>query len=172
MNEYFAIQLRKKKRRNCFKQVLYWSSCMPNKKIIALKKELERLRLEPPGSEFVSVLNKLAYACLHSDPRRSEACALEACDLAEKQEIPVEKAKSYNTLGTINLEAGNFAEAMSSCRKAMDIYEELGDKDGMASVHGTLASTYRSQDMIDKALEHYHEALKQEQECGAFCDER
>ena len=144
---------------------------MPNKDIIELEKKLEELRFLPPDSELVSVLNKLAFAELHSDPRKSEAYALEAQDLAEKQEIPVEKAKSYNTLGTINLEAGNFAEAMSSCRKAMKIYSELGDKDGMASVHGTLASTYRSQDMIDKALEHYHESLRQEQERGASDDD-
>ena len=144
---------------------------MPNKKIIALEKELEELRLLPPGAELVAVLNKLAFAGMHSDPRRSEACALEACDLAGKQELLVEKAKSYNTLGTINLEAGNFTEAMSNCRKSMEIYEKLGDKDGMATVHATLASTYRSQDMIDKALEHYHESLRREQERGASEDD-
>lgn len=58
---------------------------MPNEEIMALEKELESLRLEPSGSEFVSVLNKLAYACLHLDPRRAEACAVEAKDLAEKE---------------------------------------------------------------------------------------
>jgi len=144
---------------------------MPNKEIVALEKKLEGLRLETPGSELVVVLNNLAYACLHSDPRRAEGCALEARDLAEKQKLFVEQAKSCRMLGTINLEAGNFTEAMSCCRKSMKIYEELGDKDGMATVHGTLASTYRSQGMIDKALEHYHESLRREQECGASKDD-
>ena len=51
---------------------------MPNKKIIALEKELEGLRLLPPGSELVSVLNKLAFAGMHSDPRKAEACAMYA----------------------------------------------------------------------------------------------
>ena len=144
---------------------------MPNNEIIELEKELERLRQEPPGSELVSVLNKLAFAMMHTDPRKAEACALEALDLAQNLEFPVGQAKSYTTLGTIYLEAGNFAEAMSYCRKAMEIYEKLGDKNGMASVHATLASTYRSQGMIDKALEHFHESLRQEQERGASKDD-
>ncbi|MCK5064414.1 MAG: tetratricopeptide repeat protein [Candidatus Fermentibacteraceae bacterium] len=53
----------------------------------------------------------------------------------------------------------------------MEIYEELVDKSGMASVQGTLASTYRSQGMMDQALEHYHESLKGKYECNASQDE-
>ncbi|MCD4847670.1 MAG: tetratricopeptide repeat protein [Candidatus Aegiribacteria sp.] len=144
---------------------------MSNEKTIALEKELESLRLKPPCSGFVSVLNKLAYACLHSDPGRSEACALEACNLAEELGFPAEQAKSNTTLGRINQEAGNFPEAMSYCRKAMNIYEELKDEIGMASVHGTLAATYWSQGMIDKALEHFLESLRLKQGSGASEDE-
>ncbi len=127
---------------------------MPDNKIIALEKELERLRLEPAGLELASVLNKLAFALLHSDPRRAEDYAMEVLDLAEKQRFPAEQANSYRILGTINLEKGNFAEAMLCCRKSIEIYEELGDRSGVASVHGTIATAYRSQGLVDKALEH------------------
>ncbi len=144
---------------------------MPNREIIELEKELEGLRQKPPGSELVSVLNRLSFAALHTNPCKAEACAQEAQNLAEKQGLPVEQAKSCTTLGTIKLEAGNFAEAMSYCRKSMEIYEELGDKDGMASAHGTMASVYRSQGMIDRALEHFHESLRLKQECGAGREE-
>ena len=144
---------------------------MPNKEILALEKELERLRLLPSGSELVIVLNKLAFTLMHSDPREAETYALEVQDLAEKQELFIEQARSYDILGTINLETGNFAEAMSYCRKSMEIYERLGNISGTASVHSTLALTYRSQGMMDKALEHYHESLRQKQECSASRDE-
>ena len=144
---------------------------MPNKKIIALEKELESLRLEPPGSKLVSVLNKLAFAILHSDPGKAETLVLEALDLAEKQERPVEKAKSYATLGVIKYKTGTFAEAMSYCRKSMRIYEDLGDRRGTASVHNTLAGIYWSQGIMDKALEYFLESLRQKQECGAGKDE-
>ncbi|MCD4669238.1 MAG: tetratricopeptide repeat protein, partial [Actinomycetia bacterium] len=142
-----------------------------NKEIVALEKELEWLRREPPGSELVSVLNKLAYACLHSDPRRAEDCALEACDLAEKQEYPVEQAKSFSTLGSINHQAGNYAEAMSYSRKSIDIYSELDDKNGIASVLSVMARVYWSQGMVDKSLEYYLESLRGKQECGSGEDE-
>jgi len=144
---------------------------MPNKEIIALEKELEKLRLELPCSELVSVLNKLALAEIHSDPCKSEASIHEALDLAEKLELPVEQAKSYNILGIINCEGANFPEAMSYCRKSMEICEKLGDESGMASIHGTIALIYRAQGMIDKALEHHHESLRRKLECGAGEDE-
>ncbi|MCD4777258.1 MAG: tetratricopeptide repeat protein [Candidatus Aegiribacteria sp.] len=144
---------------------------MPNKEIIALEKELERIRLEPPGSELVVVLNELAYAGTHSHSHESEAYAREANDLAEKLGLPVEQAKSCRTLGMINLDVGNFTEAMSLCRKSMEIYEKLGDKEGLASVHSTMATIYKYQGMIDKALEHHYECLRRKQEYGASEDE-
>jgi len=144
---------------------------MPNEEIAVLENELGKLRLGLPGLELAVVLNKLAYACLHSDPRTAEVHALEAQSLSMNLEFPAELAKSYTTLGRINQEAGNFPEAMSHCRKSMTIYEELRDGNGMASVHGTLAAIYWSQGMLDKALEHFHESLRQKQECGASQDE-
>ncbi len=138
---------------------------MSNKEIIALEKELKRLRQKPPGSDLVSLLNKLANLHGHSDPREAEAYVLEAQDIAEKQGLLTEQAISYRILGMINREVGKFTEAMSYSRKSMEIYEELGDKNGLAIGHSTIALTYRAQGMIDKALEHYHIALKKKQEC-------
>ncbi len=138
---------------------------MPNKEILAFEKELQRLRLEPPDSQLVSVLNNLAYAYLHSDPRNAKAYVMEAQGLAEKQGLLAEQAKSYRILGMINRDVGEFAEAMSYCLKSMEIHEQLGDKNGLAIDHSTIALTYRAQGMIDKALEHYHMALEKKQEC-------
>ena len=140
---------------------------MPNEEVLFLENELDRLRQEPPGSELAAVLNELAYATLHSNPHRSEAFALEAMDLAENLGLPVEQANSLKRLGTINYEAGKVAEAMSYCRGALEIYEKLEDKKGIASILSTMASTYWSQGIIDKALEYYHESLNLRQECGA-----
>jgi tetratricopeptide (TPR) repeat protein len=148
-----------------------WRRGMPNEKIISLEKKLEEFRSKPPGSELVSVLNSLAYASFHSDPHTAEAHALEAQDLAEKQGLLPDLAKSCSTLGSINHQAGNFAEAMSYSRKSIGIYEELGDINGMASVLSVMARVYWSQGMSDKALEHYLESLRRKQECGADKDE-
>ncbi len=144
---------------------------MANEEIVELEKELEELRAKPSDSELVSVLNKLAFAVMHSDPRIAEAYAMEVLDLAENLGFPVEQAKSYTTLGIINLEAGKFTEAISCCMKSMEIFEKLGDMSGTASVHATIANVYWAQGMIDKALEHIHESLRQKQECGASKDD-
>ena len=144
---------------------------MPNKEILALEKELEELRSKPPGSELLSVLNKLAFNRIPSYPREAKACALEAKDLAGKLGFPAEQAKSFRTLGIISCEGGNFAEAMSYCRNAMNIFEKLGDEEGMAIVHGTMATIYKFQGIIDKSLEHYHESLRRKQEYGASKEE-
>jgi tetratricopeptide (TPR) repeat protein len=144
---------------------------MPNKKIIALEKKLERLRLEPPCSELASVLNKLAFAYLLSDPHKAKTCVQESKNIAEELESSFELANSYRILGIISCEAGKFAEAMSYYRKSKKIMEKLGDKIGMAAIHGTIATTYKFQGMIDKALEHYHESLRGKEECGVSKDE-
>ncbi len=144
---------------------------MPNKEIVELEKELERLRQEPPGSELVSVLNRLAFVYIHLDPLKAKTCVQEAKNLAGKLELPNEQAISCRTLGIINCEEGYFTEAMSYCRKSMEIYEELGDKKGIAVIHGTMGTTYKFQGVIDKALEHYHESLRRKQECGVSKDE-
>ena len=144
---------------------------MPNKEIIELEKELEELRSEPPGLEFVTVLNKLAFTSRHSNPGKAEAYAREAQDHADKQGFLAEQANSFRMLGIVNRETGKFTEAMSYCRKSMEIYEELGDRNGMAFTHGTIATIYKFQGIIDKAIEHYHESLKRKQEYGAGEDE-
>ena len=144
---------------------------MPNKEIVKLEKELEDLRQEPPGAELAAALNRLAFVYIHLDPSKAKTCVQEAKDLAGKLGLPSEQARSFRTFGIINCEEGNFPEAMSYCRKSMEIFEKLGDREGMAQIHGTMATTYKFQGMIDKALEHYHESLTQKQECGASKDE-
>ena len=138
---------------------------MPNKEIKALEKEIRKLRSEPDSLELVDALNRIAYACLHSDPHKSEAYALEAYGFASNLGLESEKAKSDIVLVAFHLEAGNFDEALSHCRSAMDIYESLEDKHGIASVHSRLGNIFLVQGLIDKALEHYHMALKKKQEC-------
>ncbi len=125
---------------------------MPNEEIISLEKEVERLRSEPDSSELVDVLNRIAYACLHSDPHKSKAYALESYDLAENLGLTGKQAKSNIVLGIFYLEAGDFDEAMSRCRCAMEIYESLEDRHGIASVHSSLANIFLVQGLIDKAL--------------------
>ncbi|MCD4706918.1 MAG: tetratricopeptide repeat protein [Candidatus Sabulitectum sp.] len=142
-----------------------------NEGMTALEKELEELRLKPAGSELAAALNKLAYHYLHSNPDRSEACALEAKDLAKKLGLLTDMAKSCSLLGSINHQSGNYEEAMLYSRKSMRIYEELEDKNGIASTLSVMARIYWSQGMIDKALEHYHGSLRGKQECGAGKDE-
>ncbi len=134
-------------------------------KIKALEKKLEKLRSEPASLELVKTLNRLAQDNLHSDPHKSEIYALEANNLSKELGIMNEQAKSNTVLGIFHLEAGNFDEALSRCRRAMDIYENLEDKNGIASVHRTFANIFLVQGLIDKALEHYHRALKIKQEC-------
>ncbi len=149
-----------------------WRACgKANEEMIVLEKKLEELRLKPAGSELTAVLNKLAYQYLHSNPDRSEACALEAQDIAKKLGLLTDMAKSCSLLGSINHQSGNYAEAMAYSWKSMEIYEELRDKNGIASTLSVMARVYWSQGMIDKALEHYHKSLKGKQECGASKDE-
>ena len=138
---------------------------MPNEKFLELDKKIEKLRSEPESSELVVALNDIAYTCIHSDPEKSEAYALEAFNLAREMGILKEQARSNLTQGIFHLEAGNFDKALSKCRYAMEIYESLQDNSGIAAVNSKLANIFLVQGMIDKALEHYHIALEKMQKC-------
>jgi len=70
-------------------------------------------------------------------------------------------------LGIFYIEAGNFEEALLYCGRAMEIYQKLDNKIGIAAVHEKMGHMYLSQGLEDKALEHCHAALKVKQESGA-----
>jgi len=140
---------------------------MTYEKINELEREIDKLRSQPESSDLVVSLNDIALTSIHLDPEKAKAYALEAFNLAGKLGILNEQARSNLTQAIYYLEVGNFDEALTQCSHAMEIYRNLEDNDGIASVFSKHANVFFAQGLIDKALEYYHMALKKKQECEA-----
>ena len=138
---------------------------MPNEEIRALEKTLEKLRSEPPDSNLVFVLNKLAYALMHTDPRKAEDFALEAADLAHKQGLHIEHAKACTTLGTTNCRE-ELDKAREYFGKALEIRMDFRDKKGIASTLGNIGSLYKDYGDNESALDFFIKSLELFEELG------
>lgn len=75
-------------------------------------------------------------------------------------------AASYNNLGIVTKEQGNYSEALDYYFSSLKIYEEMNDKKGSASVLGNLGGVYRNQGDFPKALDCYYKAIKINEELG------
>jgi tetratricopeptide (TPR) repeat protein len=73
-------------------------------------------------------------------------------ELGQDPDIFVSLAWAKDVLGEV-------AEAMRLYRDARKMYEEVGDRAGLAATLNNIGLVYRSTGQPDKVLEHYHQAL-------------
>ena len=89
-----------------------------------------------------------------------------ALQLAQKLIFKNGIANSYNILGNINREQGNYPQALDNYLKALKIDEDQKDKNGMAKRYGNIGIVYKEQSDYAKSLEYYFKALKIAEELG------
>jgi len=75
-------------------------------------------------------------------------------------------SSSYNNMGIIYMEQGDYPKALENYFKALKISEELGIKFKIAIQYGNLGNAYCAQVNYPKALEYYFKALKIGEELG------
>ena len=61
-------------------------------------------------------------------------------------------ASSYHQLGSVDQERGDYDEALKWYRKSLAILEELGNRAGMASSYGQIASLLTSTGKVEEAI--------------------
>ncbi|HEX7415425.1 MAG TPA: tetratricopeptide repeat protein, partial [Bacteroidia bacterium] len=73
-------------------------------------------------------------------------------------------SSSYNAIGVVYFQQGNFPKALDYYLKALKIDEELNDKSGIANVLVNIGIFYKDQGDYQKALDYYFKALKIDEE--------
>lgn len=84
----------------------------------------------------------------------------QALELANEINYPNGKAQSYNDLGIIFIDQGNFTKALDYFDKSMSIRKQLGDTAGIASLYNKIGIIHQKQGNLKLALENQIEALK------------
>lgn len=76
------------------------------------------------------------------------------------------RAGTYNTIGNVNYDKGNYPEALKSHYTALRIREKINDKAGKAPSYNNLGLVYCYQGNYTEALKNYRECLKIYTELG------
>ena len=75
-------------------------------------------------------------------------------------------AASYNNIGVIYKEQGNYPDALKNHFASLKIREAIGDKKGIASSYNNIGNIYYSQGNYPEALKNYFASLKLFEEIG------
>ena len=76
------------------------------------------------------------------------------------------ESKSLNGLGLIYQIRGDLDQAEAMLRKSLEIDEELGNREGMATAYGNLGLIYQARDDLDPAEEMHRKSLEIDEELG------
>jgi len=94
--------------------------------------------------------------------------AIALCDkiLNPKSVILNLRASAYNTIGVVYRQQGDYPKGLDYFFKALKMYEELGNKNGIAISYGNIGILYWYQEDFQKTLDYYFKALKIGEELG------
>ena len=84
----------------------------------------------------------------------------EAAELFKNQGNKKEEADTYNTLGIIFSEEGQYALALEFHLKALAIRREIQDQQGLAYSYNNLGNSYRNTGDFEKSLKYYLDAIE------------
>ncbi len=108
----------------------------------------------------VNLLNNLSWEMIENGNNlQADSIARMAINTAEKLNYIAGLADSYNYLGIMYAQQGNYPEALKNYFAALKIKEKIGKKDQIASVYSNIGIIYDYQAEYDKALGTYLAAL-------------
>jgi tetratricopeptide (TPR) repeat protein len=90
----------------------------------------------------------------------------EAKELSEKRDAQKSMVRSYNNIGNIHKDKGDFDKALEFQFKSLEIKEEIEDKKGMAASYNNIGIIYHFKGDYDKALEFQLKSLEIKEEIG------
>jgi signal transduction histidine kinase len=115
----------------------------------------------------VNTLVALANALLlRNDFNTALQKANEAFSLSDKLKYTDGKGFAIQCIGSINEMQDNFPEAIANYNKALKFFKESANKNKIADVYTSIASSYNGQDNSVMALENMYKALKVYEETG------
>ncbi len=84
----------------------------------------------------------------------------------EKAFFTIKLAATYNNIGLIYGDQGDYAKASAFYHRSLKIKEDIGDKKGIASSLNNIGNIYQKQGDYDKASAFYHRSLTIKEEIG------
>jgi tetratricopeptide (TPR) repeat protein/tRNA A-37 threonylcarbamoyl transferase component Bud32 len=165
----FKKEMPVKKEINCLIFVFFivfapavWGEQTIDQKIAGLEKKLP----EAAGKEKVDMLYQLSSAYIYKSADRCIQYGTQALKLARELRYAGGEANAYNNIAIGSTILGDHEKGRECFEKALDIFEKIGDRNGISRVLNNLGSFYRRLSNYEKALELYLRTLEIEEKSG------
>ncbi|MEZ4828115.1 MAG: tetratricopeptide repeat protein [Bacteroidia bacterium] len=121
------------------------------------------------SDEIFDLINE-ANERLADSPSKSLDLVEEALGYSYNTGNKRSEAYSYNTLGAINYQLNRYDLAIENYLKAVAIFQQLGEAQGLYNSYKFLSSAYDARGENDKALEYYSVFLSKAEQAGNMDD--
>jgi adenylate cyclase len=103
---------------------------------------------------------------LFSNPDSAFVLAEDLVVFGQEKQYLKAQALGYNTQGVSCWLKSNYPKALDYYQRSLKIYEEIGDKKGIANSLNNIGMIYKAQSKYPKALNYYQRSLKIAEEIG------
>ncbi|MFI5219767.1 MAG: tetratricopeptide repeat protein [Bacteroidia bacterium] len=125
------------------------------------------LTTQTEDSNKVNTLINLSRELLATgDYDTSNQYAFNAASLSQKIKFGKGEGRSYNIIGIIYMNQGNYPEALKNYSAALKVFKEIEDNKWIANCFTNIGEAYRLQGNYSEALKKYFAALKIREEIG------
>jgi len=135
-----------------------------NKKIDSLKIELQNHKEK--DTVRLKILNYLAFYNYRNDPPQALVYVAAAGELADEIQSVKGKARNVYIKGIIYMEQANFNVAINNFEEAIQLYNSLGDLNGIAKCKNGLGVLNYYKGNLNLALKYYEESLALKKQLG------
>lgn len=108
----------------------------------------------------IQTLNELAHALKYKDIKRMHVLVREAMQLSDSIHYSLGQAESWRQFAIYYRAVGLYTQATESLYKALEIFEKINNKNGVANIYNTLGNIYAMQKEHQQSYEYYHKSLK------------
>ncbi|MFO7446966.1 MAG: tetratricopeptide repeat-containing sensor histidine kinase [Ignavibacteriaceae bacterium] len=116
-------------------------------------------KLNDPENQCRALRNiGIGYSYL-SDYKRGLIYFEKSLVIAEENDLNIQAALSYNSIGNYHYLTGNLGEALDYYKKALAASDTVNGKAGMISYINNIGNIYSNMGNYDKALEYYFQSL-------------
>jgi signal transduction histidine kinase len=118
------------------------------------------LQFSMPDSTRIQVMGDLCFAYRASNADKAKYFGKEALKLSLKTNNLKGIAQSYNDLGILFFDEGNYPKAIEYYNESLKIRQKLGDEKGIAAIYNKLGILHQTKGEFKEALGFQFKALK------------
>lgn len=111
------------------------------------------------ATEGESLYRLAALAHYDGEPGDAFALAVEADEFADAHGLPLVRAWCLHLIGLIHTDAGNHAEALAHCLRALSLYRSTDHRIDEGNILNTIATIHHELGDTDRAIVNYEAAL-------------